>query len=759
MITPRTYQQTIFATAIKYNTLVVLPTGLGKTLIAKMLAKYRLENIANSKVLFLTPTKPLANQHMDTFLDTFSKEDLFLALGTTTPEKRKEGYEKAKIVFATPQTIENDIINKKIKLSEFSLLIFDEAHRATGDYSYSFLAKQYQMQSSSVRILALSASPGCDKETISQICANLLIEKIEVKKQDDFDVSPYVEETKVRYVEVELPEQFKKIKTYLKKSLDLRINTLKMQNYFIGKSASHITKRDFLVLNANCMKEISSGTADSVVYQAISLCAQAMKISHAIELLETQGITAVHKYFEKLWLDSRNTKNKALLSVVTDPNVKTAKYDVDLAFEEKTEHPKITKLKEIVEKEVSCNKNIKIIIFNQYRDCISKIVEELSSINGVICKSFVGQAKKNGTGMTQKEQKETISDFSLGTFNVVVMSSVGEEGLDIPSVDLVVFYEPVPSAIRTIQRRGRTGRHTVGRIITLVAKDTVDVAYRWSAQRKEKNMYKILDEIAGAVQKELDLKNTKKENKENTNAVENKNKTLGEYMNNQTVIYQKSQKIDEEKIKIICDARENGSLIKELVNLNVDCEVKNIECDFYLSSRCGVERKKIKDFVDSIIDGRLLLQIKNIVENFQKPLILLEGEEDIYSIRGVHPNAIRAMFATITVSYGIPILYSKSEKESALLLLAIAKREQAMGFKELNMHFEKKQLTQDDELVYFVSAIPGIGTSTAKLLLSNFGCIKNIFSATEEELKNVKGIGEGTAKQINEIFNREYSKK
>jgi Fanconi anemia group M protein len=754
MITPRTYQQTIFATAIKHNTLVVLPTGLGKTLIAKMLAKYRLDNVKDSKILFLTPTKPLATQHMDTFLDTFDKSELFLALGTIAPEKRKESYVLAKIIFATPQTIENDIINKRISLGNVSLIIFDEAHRATGDYSYGFIAKQYEMHGINKRVLALTASPGTDKEAISQICANLNIEKIEVRKNSDEDVKPYVEETKVKYIDIELPEIFKKIKKDLKKALDLRVNNLRLLNCFV--KMNRITKKDYLMLNAECMKNISSGTADSNTYQIVSLCAQAMKISHAIELLDTQGIASTHKYLDKMWKESVGTKNKALLSVVTDPNARTARNDVLLAFEENIEHPKIEKLKDIVSHEVSVNKNIKIIIFNQYRDSISKIVDELSKIPNVVCKSFVGQAKKNGTGMTQKEQKERITDFSAGGFNVVVMSSVGEEGLDIPSVDLVIFYEPVPSAIRTIQRRGRTGRHSVGRIITLVAKDTIDVAYRWSVARKEKNMYKALDGISGDVQKELDIKqNNNDKLKEGVTVV---NKKLGEYMDNDNSANNIAN-FDANKIKIMCDARENGGLIKELVNICVECEVKNLECDFYLSSRCGVERKKINDFVNSIIDGRLLVQIKNLKENFEKPLLLLEGSEDIYTVRPVHPNAIRAMFATIAVSYGVPILYSKTESESAQLLYTIAKREQDSGFKEFNMHFEKKQLTFDDELVYVVSAIPSIGTSTAKLLLLHFGSIKNIFSASDDELRFVKGIGEGTARQIKDIFTREYGKK
>ncbi|MFA6089005.1 MAG: DEAD/DEAH box helicase [Candidatus Woesearchaeota archaeon] len=761
-MSPRMYQQTIFATATRHNTLVVLPTGLGKTLIAKMLAKYRLSQYPDSKILFLTPTKPLATQHMDTFIDTFEVGEMFLALGTTEPDKRKQLYLSSKIIFATPQTIENDIINKRISISNVSLIIFDEAHRATGDYSYGFIAKQYEKNGKNKRILALTASPGTDKETIQTICNNLFIEKIEAKKQTDEDVSPYVENTNLKYVEVKLPDVFKKIKSDLKKALDLRINSLKNLGCFNQKPGSHISKKDYLGLNAHCMKDIATGNASSETYQIVSLCAQGMKINHAIELLETQGIISVHKYFEKMWQESTKTKNKALISFVTDPNIKTARFYTIEAVEKNIEHPKLEKLKEIITNEVSANKNVKIIVFNQYRDSIKEIVEELNKIENVNCKSFVGQAKKNGTGMTQKEQKERISDFAMGGFNVIVMSSVGEEGLDIPSVDLVIFYEPIPSAIRTIQRRGRTGRHSIGRIITLVAKDTIDVAYRWSAHRKEKNMFKALDSITNDVQKNLDDKSIVKKTEETKEVKANIHKTLDNFSKKKTDEEDEEETIlkkpNNPTIKILCDARENGNLIKELVNLNVDCEVKNLECDFYLSSRCGVEKKKIKDFVDSIIDGRLLLQIKNLKENFNRPLVLLEGEEDIYTIRSVHPNAIRAMLATITVSYGIPILYSKTEKESAALLYTIAKREQDSGFKEFNMHFEKKQLTHDDELIYVVSAIPGIGTSTAKSLLSHFGSISGIFFASEDDLKSIDGIGEGTAKKIKEIFTRQYKK-
>ena len=103
------------------------------------------------------------------------------------------------------------------------------------------------------------------------------------------------------------------------------------------------------------------------------------------------------------------------------------------------------------------NPKNKILIFSQYRDTVSLIVEKINEIGGVKARVFVGQLKKKNMGLNQKEQQEIIKEFGRGEINVMVSTSIGEEGLDIPEVSHVIFYEPVPSGIRLIQRRGRTG--------------------------------------------------------------------------------------------------------------------------------------------------------------------------------------------------------------------------------------------------------------------------------------------------------------
>ena len=192
--TPRLYQETILASAVNNNTLVVLPTGMGKTNIFLMLAAQRLKQYPLSKILFIGPTRPLIDQYLEVFKQHFEikEEDMAVFTGMVKPEKRAELWKNSRIIFSTPQGMENDIITSRINLEEVSLLGVDEAHRAVGDYAYVFVAKQYNKLARYPRILALTASPGSDMEKIKEVCRNLFIEKIEIRTENDPDVSPYM---------------------------------------------------------------------------------------------------------------------------------------------------------------------------------------------------------------------------------------------------------------------------------------------------------------------------------------------------------------------------------------------------------------------------------------------------------------------------------------------------------------------------------------------------------------------------------------
>ena len=718
------------ASCAKGNCLIILPTGLGKTKTAILAAAQRLSSYPSSKILFLTVTKPLAEQIYNEVRECMDLDEnkIVLFTGSVAPQKREELWKSSIVTVSTPQCVENDVINGRISLEDVSLLVADEAHNAVKDYSYTWLVKQYHKKAKFPRIIGLTASPGSDLEKIQEVCTNLFIEEIEIRTDNDPDVKPYVQEINMEWVKVDLPPVFLEVQKFLQDFLKERIEKLKTWGILHRADLRYVSKTDLLELQAQLRGRAASGEKDFVLWNAISLLAEIMKVYHGLGLLETQGIVSLFKYMDKLQQESLTTKVKAVKNAVKDLNFRSALVKVQKLYEEKIEHPKLIELQKIIESEIKKNKDGKIIVFNQYRDNAADIVEKLNSIENANAKIFVGQLKKGETGLSQKEQKKILEEFRGGLFNVLVATSIGEQGLDIPQVNLVIFYEPIPSAIRHIQRRGRTGRHEKGRVIVLMAKNTRDEGYRWAAHHKEKRMYRNLEDL----KRKIKLQSGRKE------------EALTSFLK-------------EKKIKIFADYREKGSgVIKEIADMEIDLKLESLSnADYLLSSRVGVEFKTVQDFVDSLIDGRLLEQIKNLKNNFERPLVVVEGIEDIYSVRNVHPNAIRGMLATIAVSYGIPMLFTKNFKETASLLQLIAKREQEETG-SFNIHGSKKPMSIKELQEYIISSLPGVGIMLARPLLKEFKTIKNVVNAEQKELEKVEKIGPKKAKQINEIVNKEY---
>ena len=734
---PRLYQQTILGTAVAKNTLVVLPTGMGKTNIFLMLASQRLSQYPSSKILLIGPTKPLIDQYFAVFKQFFDIEETRMAIftGLVSPEKREQLWKEASIVFSTPQGLENDIISRKIDLGEVSLLGFDEAHRAVGNYSYVFIASQYNRLAKYPRIVGMTASPGTAMDEIKEVCQNLHIEAIEVRTDKDPDVAPYVQEIDINWVKVIFPPIMREVQKPLQDFMRSRHEKLKALGLLERKNVSIVNKSDLLSMQAELRTRLSQGDNNFSVLCGISVLAEVMKVGHALELLETQGIVSLQKYFEKLYEEGRAGSSKAIANVISDANFKSAVLRAAALHEDKVEHPKLIELQHIIEKKIKEDKFAKIIVFNQYRDNAFDVVQKLNLIPGVSAQFFVGQQKKGESGLSQKEQKRMVEDFRNGFFNVMVATSIGEEGLDIPKVDAVIFFEPVPSAIRQIQRRGRTGRQDKGEVIILMTQDTRDEAYRWVANSKEKKMHRNLEMLRKNIGFEL---------QRHTNGKKEEN--LNSYMKK------------ENEIVIYADYREKGSgVIRELSEMGVVVKLETLaHADYILSSRVGIEFKKVDDFVTSIIDGRMLSQAKSLRDAFERPMIIIEGTEDMYGIRSVHPNAILGMLATLTVSFGIPVLQTKNHKETCMLLRMIAKREQEEVGKEFSMHADRKPLSLKEQQEYVVSSLPGVSTILAKPLLKHFKSIKNLCNASLYDLQDVEKIGKVKASDIKRVVDEEY---
>ncbi|MDO8517481.1 MAG: helicase-related protein [Nanoarchaeota archaeon] len=388
--------------------------------------------------------------------------------------------------------ISNDLNNNLYNLSDTCLLIQDECHRCLKNYSYTLIAQKYKEHAKNQKILGLTASPGSDKQTISKVCENLGIDSVEIRTRDSEDVKPYLQELNFEKIEVEFPSEFEEIRQLLKGIYDAKIEELKNRKVLF----TFASKKNLLDLQRKLMGNLNSGEKNPNIMMAVSVCSQAIKIQHALELLETQTISAFIIYLKDLYEQANQNKSKGVQRLVKDSRfAKAYSLTTLLSFE----HPKLKKLFELVKEQIEKNPNSKIIIFSQYRETVRKITETLNKIPLVKAEIFVGQTKKgkgiNETGINQKEQKKIIEDFSEGKINCLVATSIAEEGLDIPEVNEVIFYEPIPSAIRKIQRAGRTARLMPGALKILITKNTRDEAYYYASGAKEKKMYSAIESI------------------------------------------------------------------------------------------------------------------------------------------------------------------------------------------------------------------------------------------------------------------------
>lgn len=505
-IVPRKYQTQIFETCKKSNCLVVLPTGLGKTLIALMLTIDRMKKFPGEKVVFLAPTKPLAEQHLVSFKkhlpELFGQIELFT--GKVKAEKRKQIWQTADIIFSTPQCVANDLRKNLYDLKEVCLLVEDEAHRCLKNYDYNYLAKQYLKQAQNPRIIGLTASPGSDKSKIKTICKNLSVKEVELRTRESSDVKEYLQELEFKKIFVVFPPAFVELKHVFTKVFNQYVEELKRRNILFGPAS----KVGLINLQKQIMGNLSRGNRNFNYMLGASACAQAIKIQHALELLETQTLESFNNYLENLKEQARKKQSKGVVRLVNRQEFEFIYTRTREMLRKKIEHPKIAKLTTIVSEEKAKNKNAKIIVFTQFRDTASIISKKLNEVSGINSKVFVGQAKKNGVGMDQKEQKKIIQEFSDGKINVLCATCIAEEGLDIPEVNSVIFYEPVPSAIRSIQRAGRTARLMKGKLIILITKGTRDEIYFYASRAREKKMHTAIATI------KKELKEGKKKEKQ-----------------------------------------------------------------------------------------------------------------------------------------------------------------------------------------------------------------------------------------------------
>lgn len=481
-IEKREYQVSLANQAIQENCIIVLPTGLGKTAVAlQIIAEYLAKGTGG--VLFLAPTRVLVNQHYEFLKDNLTLDDISLITGEDSIEKRTKLWNNS-VICATPEITKNDLDRQIVSSDQFSLVIFDEVHRTVGDYAYSGIADRFE--NSSARIIGMTATLPSEKEKATEILTRLKIASVAERNEDSPDVKPYTQQTNTEWINVELPPELKSIQTLLKLALDERYDTLRKNGIKLAEqqSLSALLRIRQFVLNQNRRSAKPLFTA--------------IRIHYALNILEAHGITPFLKFCERAKA-KKGAGVKELFEV--DPNFTRAVHLAKEAQSRGIEHSKIPKLKEIIESVPG-----KALIFTSYRDSVDLIFSKLTEM-GVSAGILIGKAGE--TGLKQKKQIETVQKFRDGLFQVLVATRVGEEGLDIAEVNQVIFYDNVPSSIRFIQRRGRTGRKDTGKLVVLIAKNTIDETYYWIGKRKMSSAKSMGEKMTKVLEKNQEIESQK----------------------------------------------------------------------------------------------------------------------------------------------------------------------------------------------------------------------------------------------------------
>jgi ATP-dependent DNA helicase MPH1 len=485
----RDYQYSIVKNGLFNNMLVALPTGLGKTFIAATIMLNYFRWTKDAKIVFMAPTKPLVSQQVDACFNIagIPRSTTTMLTGETVPAVRAEEWAEKRVFFMTPQTLDNDLRTGIADPRKIVLLVVDEAHRATGNYSYVKVVEFMRRFSKSFRVLALTATPGSSVEAVQEVIDGLEISKVEIRTEESIDIQQFVHRRQIDQILLDPSDEIIMIKDLLSKALQPLVDLLCGQNAYYNKDPMSLTAFG-LVKAQKAWFASEAGRRASFGLKGMmkGLFAILASIAHGIKLLNFHGIGPfweTMKEFRTSVEEQGSKAGKYRKQINDSPYFKKLMDRIQLWINRDgfVGHPKLTYLCETILNhfmdaghgigvEGQPPSGTRVIVFAEYRDSAEEIARILNRHGPMIRASvFVGQAdSKRSAGMNQNKQIETIQKFKTGVFNVIVATSIGEEGLDIGQVDLIVCYDASSSPIRMLQRMGRTGRKRAGNIVLLL---------------------------------------------------------------------------------------------------------------------------------------------------------------------------------------------------------------------------------------------------------------------------------------------------
>ncbi|GAV57775.1 Helicase_C domain-containing protein/ResIII domain-containing protein [Cephalotus follicularis] len=464
----RDYQFAITKTALFSNTLVALPTGLGKTLIAAVVMYNYFRWFPDGKIVFAAPSRPLVMQQIEACHNIVGipQEWTIDMTGQISPTKRSCLWKTKRVFFVTPQVLEKDIQSGTCLVKYLVCLVIDEAHRALGNYSYCVAVRELLAVPVQLRILALTATPGSKHQTIQYIIDNLQISTLEYRNESDHDVSPYVHNRKIELIEVEMGQDAVDINNWLLQVIRPYVARLCAIGLLQNRDYQTLSPVDLLNSRDKFRQEPPRELPQIKYAEVEAYFGALITLYHIRKLLASHGIRPSYEMLEE------KLKQGHFARIMSkNEDIRKVKLLMQQSLSHGAPSPKLTKLLEVLVDHFKTKdpRNSRVIIFSNFRGSVRDIMNALANIGDLVkATEFIGQSSgKALKGQSQKVQQAVLEKFLAGGYNVIVATSIGEEGLDIMEVDLVICFDANVSPLRMIQRMGRTGRKHDGRVVVL----------------------------------------------------------------------------------------------------------------------------------------------------------------------------------------------------------------------------------------------------------------------------------------------------
>jgi ATP-dependent DNA helicase MPH1 len=482
----RDYQYNIVSRGLFHNLLVALPTGLGKTFIAATMILNFYRWTQDAQIIFVAPTKPLVAQQVEACFNIagIPRSQTTMLTGEVQAGLRAEEWNNKRVFFMTPQTLINDLKQGACDPKRIVLIVIDEAHRATGGYAYVEVVKFIRRFNESFRVLALTATPGGTVEAVQKVIDGLDISRCEIRTEQSLDLREYVHTKDVRKEIFDPSEEMEMLFQLYAEAVGPVLGVVNGVNAYWVKDPLKLTTFGCNQAFAEWQKTAGRNANQGVKGMVFSVMKLLASIAHPLELLKYYSIRCFHDHMLNFRKETREGKSKSKYRQQIDKSQPFERMMVRLkAWTQDPEfvgHPKLEQVRaEVLNHFIDAGEGVdgkrtstRVEIFSHYRDSVEEIVKVLSRDSPIVRPHvFVGQsAGKNSEGMSQKKQLEVTKKFKDGDYNVLISTSVGEEGLDIGEVDLIICYDSKSSPIRLLQRMGRTGRKRAGKVIWLQMK-------------------------------------------------------------------------------------------------------------------------------------------------------------------------------------------------------------------------------------------------------------------------------------------------